>query len=694
MARKDRKRRRSRGGSRGKLKGLGGRLALIAGLLLAIGYFVFTKTFFDPFESPQPAYQLLAPRNVDLFMRREALASDLVEIDGFPVPRVFDRVRRTAEWKDFSESSLWSELAWPGELEQIVDDVAPQLRDLPFDPVADVLGQEVVLLGRGLKDAGSWALLGRLTNKAKLAVELFGFESALESAMPGATRERVVDSDYPGVGYERLTLPEASLGAGGDTYYYARETDLLVVANEESLIRDVLHLVHGSSEHPVGLSRNFGDHMPKGPNNPTKRFSAGFTMTAGTLLDAWGLQPETETPKEDALANILLGLINTELLGDVVGRVELGPGELGLRMHGEIDVGRASNDTGGLLGQRAFPVRQRLEEVLGLMPVDVAAVVTMEVALGRFLTTVSSGFSPDVLKLVNTSLREVASLTVGWQVDTVPELIAELSRALGNRITMVVRPLDHEVPEGSQPLPAMAFLLPLDDPQAWSALEDAFLRAHDLFGVSADRMKQVSEGVGDRKWLGFVNQSIEELAYIVLDRETLAIATDNDLLREIVQAYVGTRKSLAGTPEVAGLLRQFEDSGVDTAQANAAAWVSSDNLMKVLEPYGAYIADMDSIIDFGAERVRQRRQMINRDYRQYQGQDSLPEDVEEELNEKLDALLQAQESKRQDELIPVEAQKWLEGFAWLPLVKQGALALRLGDRSTDLELHLESVGGR
>lgn len=709
MARKSRKRKRH--GPRGRSKRLGGRILLIAGLVLALLYFAFTKVLFDPFEDDQPPYHLLVPRDVDFFVRREALTSDVLDSGGFPVPRIFDRLRRTSEWREIEESAWWQGLTWPGELEALVDETEPQLRELPLDPVADVLGREVVLVGRDFKDGAHWALMGRLTNKAKLAVEIFGFDSTMESALPGATRELLRDEEYPEASYYRITLPgtgDAALpgtsrgvsngdgaDAAGDTYYYARETDLLVVSDDESLIKDVLHFVHGAHpERSVGLSRNYDQHMPRGPSNPTDRFSAGFAMTAGTLLEVWGLNPDTSAPREDALANIMLGLIDTGLLGDVVGRLELAPGEASLRMHGEVDFGRASNDQGGLLGQKEFDVDAQLREMLGLMPKDVSALVTMNVALGRFLTTASKGFSPDVLQLVNGTLRDVASLTAGWQVDTLPELIAELSRALGNQITMVVRPLDHQIPVGSQPLPAMAFLLPIDDLDAWLAIEDTFLRAHDLFGVSSDRMKQLEEGVGDRKWLGFVNQSIEEIAYIVLDRETLAISTDNDLLREIVQVYTGTRTSLAADPEVARMIDAFDRGGVDVATANAAAWVSVKGLQAVLEPYAEYSADLDTIIDFGVERVRQRKQLMKRDYRNFGETDTLPEDVEAELNKKLDEILDALEVERRSTTIPALAQQWRESWAWLPLLEQAAVGLRLGDRSMDLEVRLETLGGR
>jgi hypothetical protein len=703
MARKARKRRRH--GSRGRSKGLGGRILLIAGLVLALLYFAFTKVLFDPFEGDQPAYQLLVPRDVDLFVRREALASDVVDDEGLPVPRIYERLRNTAKWREFQEGTYFTQLTWPDELERLVDEVQPQLRELPLDPVADVLGQEVVLIGRDLQGSGQWALMARLSARAKLAVEIFGFDATLESAVPGATRELLRDGEHAEVSYFRvslpgpggLALPGVAGAADGEVYFYARETDLLVVSDDESLIRDVLRFVKGASdsERSVGLSRTYDGHLPRTSADPSAGFSAEFAVAAGTLLKSWGLTPDTTSRSEDALANILLGLIDTELLEDVVGRLDLGQGSVSLRMHGEIDFGRASTDQGGLLGQRDFIVRDRLGETLGLMPTDLSALVTMNVALGRFLTTVSSGFSPDVLRLVNSTLRDVASLTAGRQVDTVPEMIAELSRALGDEITIAMRPLDHEIPEGSQPLPATVLLLPIDDLETWLAVEDSFLRAHALFGVSNDGgMLKLDEGVGERRWLSFVNQPFEEIAYIVLDGEMLALSTDNDLLREVVQIYTGARMSLAGQEKVANLLDAFDQGGLQAPRGNAAAWVSADSLQVVLEPYAAYAADLATIIDFGVERQSERRKIIQRAYPQFKGADSLPPDVEDAVNEELDRILDEMEATRRRETIPALAQKWAQEWAWLPLLEQGVLGLRLGDRSMNFELHLETMGAR
>jgi hypothetical protein len=693
MARKVRNRKRKGGRSRRSKTSLG-RILLIVGVVVALLYFTFTKVLYDPFEEPQPSFDQLAPRDVDIYVRRESLATDFSTGSTLPMPRVFDRLRRTREWADLEETAWWQALEWPDELEAVLTELEPQLAEIPFDPLLDVLGQEVVLIGRDVDSGGKWGLLARLSAKAKLAVELFASDTVLDEAIPGAVREDLHDEEVSEVLYHRITLPPVDGATEGDVWFYARETDMLVVSDDELLVRDVLRRVHGSaSQDVVGLSRLYAEHMPPAPGEASQHFSAGFILRLGKLLESWELHADS-AQSEDASANILAKLVDTRLVDDAAGRLEFAPGWLGLQLHGELDVGRASEDKGGLVGQPAFPVHERMTDMLGIMPKDISAIVTMNVSLRRFLTTAVSGFSPDVLTLVNSTLREMSTFTAGWQVDNLPELIDELSRALGNELTLVVRPLDHEIPEGSQPLPAMAAILPMANLEAWLAIEDAFLRGHQVYGVPSDRMKQVPEGVGDRKWLGLVGMPIEEVAYIVLDGETFAISTDNDLLRDIVQAYTGARTALAQESEVRQMLAHYTRGGTNQSLANAAGWMKSGSLLKVLRPYGPWLAEMDTILDFGVERARQRGLVVARDYPDYRGrEDELPEALEQELNEKLDALLDEQERQRLEEVVPGLAAEWLDGWKWMPLLEQASFALRMGDRSADLEIRLDTVGG-
>ena len=83
MARRGRSRKRSR--SRGRRSRISkGRILLILGVVVALAYFAFTKLLYDPFEESQRPFEQLAPRNVDVYIRREGLANDFTTGGSLP----------------------------------------------------------------------------------------------------------------------------------------------------------------------------------------------------------------------------------------------------------------------------------------------------------------------------------------------------------------------------------------------------------------------------------------------------------------------------------------------------------------------------------------------------------------------------------------------------------------------------------
>lgn len=676
---------RTRGGKRVQL----GRVLALCGVVLALLYFTFTKLLLDPFEEDQPEFTRLVPRDVDLFMQREALASDFSVSQGLPMPRVWEALRRTPEWKVLAETTWWQELEWPRDVAAAVEVLPEHLAQLPLDPLEHLFGKEVVLLGRNLAADDRWALLARLTTRAKLAVELFGFDSVLQESLPGAVRERLHDESVPEVSYMRVTPAE-----GGAPFFYARVTDLLVLGQDEDLVRDVLRLVHGGSELALGLSRLYAEHMPRPSAAPGERFSAGFTLRLGRLLAAWDLLPDRAQQHDDALLNLLLRLVDTSLIDDTIGRLELQPGAASVQMYADIDVGRAAGDVGGLLGSESFSVHEQLGKLFALLPRDTSIALSMNVSVRRFLTTVTESFSPDVRQLLDGALRDVASYHPGWQADTLPEFVAELGRAIRGPISFAARPLDHQIPAGSQPLPAMAFFAQVNDLDALTEIETALLDSTSAFGVGEGKKWAYDEGVGSRRYVTLENLPMEEIAYIVLDREMLVVSTDNDLLKEIVDGYTRSRGAMNTLPDVMSLVRQFERPGQLDARANLAGWVSADGLLSLLRPYAPYLAEADTIIDFAVERARQRDALLAREHPEYRGREAeMPDDLKVSVDEELDRLLDQLEQKRLKETVPRRAQEWLDRLGWLNLLDQAALSLRMGDRSVDFELRLDTVGG-
>jgi hypothetical protein len=688
------KRRERRQGSRGWLVKVG--VALV--LLLPLLYFAFTKIFFDPFEGSQPPFIAIVPRDVDLFVHRDSLASD---IDEFPEPRFVTRLLRTRAARDLQDSAWWKSLDWPKELEARTASTRVALAGSPLDPLVDVLGREAALVGR-LPPSGAgdpqYAVMARLSDRAKLAISLLDHDAALQRALPGATLAKVDDPDVPGNSYRRLELP-----AGGNfppdaagAWYFARKQDLLIAGRDEAFVRDLLRATDGGPDNSLGLTRLWTEGLPPATGEPSQRFSADFQLDFARLLSRMQAADALAEKHDDALRNALARLVDPRLFGDIVGRLEIDDAVL-LRAHADLAAPDAAVARAGLLGSSSFKAGERLSSVAGLLPQDISGLVSLNVEIRPLLQTMVDALGPDQVQLINGSIRDLARYSPAWKVDNLAGLVTYLARLLGEEVTLAFRPLDHDIPKGSQPLPLVAVILHVKDLNLWNEFDDVIVRGSKALGVPDDQRFKVDEGVGVRKWLGVVNLPMKEFAYIVLDPDiaknsgTAVVATDNDLLREIVSIYTNSRASLASKPALRSAVSAFKDS-----RANLVGWFSSDSLLKVLQPYGEWIAEDQTRVDFVPVRLRKRKELLaGPEYAAYRGkEDSLPAEVEKQLNARLDAILEAQEKQRLTQEVPQLAKAWLDSKQWLTLLTSGAIALRLGEKNADLALEVQTVAGQ
>jgi hypothetical protein len=402
MARRKRvKRRQSRRGGRRLLV----RAGIGAALAVPVLYFVFTKMFYDPFEDSQPPFPVLVPRDVDFFVRRESLASDIV---AFPRPVLLDRIGRTREFRELSATAWWKGLSWPAAFEAALTQGEAATAELPFDPLADLVGREVALVGRLPPGAEPELLLmARISGRAKFGVEALDFGLARSRALPGATLTDEEDPDVPGLTWRRLDLP------GEGAVYYARRLDLLVASRSQTLLRDVLRAVQGSREASLGLSRLYIDRLPTPVSVPDRRFSVDMLVNSKPLLLATGLVPAQAAPDAaavgpdgkvvpgpDAVANALEKLVDLSLLREVVARVELDE-LVAVRLYADVDHALATERHTGLIGAPGFLVKERLRDALALLPADTSGVVVLNVELRPFLQTLTAAFDPDMVLLLD-----------------------------------------------------------------------------------------------------------------------------------------------------------------------------------------------------------------------------------------------------------------------------------------------------
>ena len=676
---------RRRGSNRRKSSGIVRKLLIGVALLIPVLWVVFTKVVFDPFETPVPAFRLLVPRDVDLYVQRESLASDFELTPGqTPVPTIVQRWMRTLQWRDLAATDWGIEHGMPVDAEELLAPVT-ELMSLdagPVDIMQDLVGNELAVIGRNPWSIGHYAFLCRLTNTGKLAVEAFP-KVALDAEGPlqGATHTEVIDDQVPDVRWFDLGL------ADGTTWSYQRVSDLLVVGNDSKLVRDVLRTVSGGSELSLGLSRLFRDNLTEPSRAPEERLSVELSLDVQNLVEAYDLDPDLEARNVDAVANVLPRLVDVTLMREAVGRLEVDKRQVDLDVL--IDVATVSEGAqrGGLKGQKTFKAHERLTHGLSLMPVGTSFVQTMNVDLTRFLKSVVDGLDPELVKLLNDTIRDVQRYNPAWGVHNVSQLIAELDRALMGELTIGARRLDHDVPPGSQPVPTLAFLLPVRDLDAWEAIGKALINGNQVFGVNSTEMwQQEYGGLGVHKVLPLPATSAEALSFIVLDGEWLILTTDPDMTAEMIEAYGGGRAQL-GEPDVRELISAFE---VTDTRANAAVWMDTRGLRELLDPYADWHADLETQLDFSVLRAVKQRDILRAEFG---GEDitTLSESDQQAIGKRLDDELDALEKERVERDVPAFASAWREGLGWMTLLQQAVGAVRIGDETLGVGLHLRTV---
>jgi len=690
MARRRRRRSSRRSGSSWK-KWLG----ITALIVLPLGYFAFTRLFFDPFEEPQPSFQALVPRDVDLYVRRERLDTDMVS---FPNLRLVERLSVNEAYERMTETDWWQDLDWPEGLAGVADEFAGVMEGAGLDPLADVLGREVALVGRLPRtDRPAYALLARLSNKGKLATAIGSTEALLERVAPRAELRELSDPNDPNVRYNRIDLPDAP------PIFFTRQRDLLVIGQDETLVADVVRTAQGRMERSLGATRLYSALPPPsrgavaaagaglearaGTAAATSRFSAETILDVGALMEHVEAHEDMEERSEHALVNLARRLADPRLLRDVVGRLELDE-ILWYRGHGELDPELVPARKTGLLGTGTFELEPRLEWAMDLVPTDVSAVVTANVDVRRFLETLHTSLGPDLVELIHSMIRDMGRRSPAFGVRDLQEMYAYLDRVLEGEVTIAMRPFYHEIPKGSQPVPLLAFLMPLRNVEKWGELEQAVLNGYQALGLSREGMWKGREtDIGQAKWFDLAGVSVEQVAYIVLEGELLVVTTSKLLLDEIVKIYTKGQLSLWTERGPRGLVEASTQP-----RANLAVWAASDRVREILDPYAEWLADIETVFDWGPLREQTRRQVVSQQFPTYaQRPDDLPEDVEARVEAEVDRRLEELDRQRREETIPRLAREFREGSSWMGMFLEGVGALRLGERTADLEIRARTV---
>src|SRR5262245_57047788 len=171
-------------------------------------------------------------------VRRQGLAADF---EPFPLPRFFQSLKVKGEWEALTRTRIYRDVVPKLGIERTFADLERALAQTgPIDPMRDVAGREVMVLGRWKPD-GTLALAG--IARGSFRAKLFA-----EGVKLGAARKLAGDliKDYSEQGgVKSFTVQQP--GQPPQRVHLARSDDAIIVGNDGDLVRSIVALDEGGA---------------------------------------------------------------------------------------------------------------------------------------------------------------------------------------------------------------------------------------------------------------------------------------------------------------------------------------------------------------------------------------------------------------------------------------------------------------
>jgi len=132
--------------------------------------------------------------------------------------------------------------------------------------------------------------------------------------------------------------------------------------------------------------------------------------------------------------------------------------------------------------------------------------------------------------------------------------------------------------------------------------------------------------------------------------------------------------------------REFLDG-----HGNLACFVDTQGLKWALHKYAVYWAEIQSMIDFEAERKKVRAEVLRQEYPKYAGAENLPASVEAELIAKVDERMVALSKKRDEETIPKLTEEFRKYLAWIDLFNSVTFSVNVNLNDFDFKVRVSTL---
>ena len=651
---------------------------------LPLLYFLFTLFFFRPFEEDYGRIENIVPRRVDLFLRKKDLEDDFY---AFPVPKFYTDLEVNPRWRIFARTDLYRELEEKLDVAGLVKKIRADLEALPFiDLVHDVIGREVAVAAELRNDREglpfSYMLFFRGTWKVKLLYETLAWDLLRRNAGDPLIAESSMITDP--LGYRTLLLPD------GREFYMRRLADVVVVGDDEEIMQEVCELVNArgaSMDLSIGGSEGFIRKVSSVERVEPEYLD--FHVDLPKLLEKTTFDEAWRANQEDFSVMTAMQIFDPAFFQSLTGSLHLDR-FLDLDAFMDFDVGQVEKARTGFFGRESVPLDDRLHFLASMLPDDVFFAGFFSVDLKRLLQIMDRNLDPELRKLMGSLLREGQRFNRRWRVKGgLPDLIDTLDATFGDEVFVALRPRDVDKPivPGVQPVPIIAVVLEIKDMGSFKEMEYTVREMQDN-NTSAFELWQCKALQHNCRIKGINTpgaEDIEKIAYTVMDDRYFILATSDDFIVDMLDARAAPNRSLERDPRFQPARSFLKGPG------NLAFYLEIQGLKDALSNYAEYWGEIHSLVDYRAERVKAREEVIRRRFPKFAGRQKLPADVEKEVEKLVDVRMTAIEKQRQEQDVPRLAKEFRRYLDWLGLLRSVELKVNVNRNNLDLGLRICTV---
>ncbi len=662
------------------------RFFLVLVFLIPLLYFAFTLFFFSPFEDDFGELAFIVPRDVDLFFSKVDMADDF---GSFPEPVFFQDLKVDREWRTFTETKLFGELFEGRTPDEILAEVRDSIRDLPIDPIADVLGRQVAFAGNFDSEGvpSSFVAFFRASFKTKLAYELMTWDMLRGFAGDPMIAESTVDFDPRG--FVVLTLADEK----GTTYFLKRCADVIIAGTSETLMEEVAGLVDlgkDSIDLSLGGTQAYRDKIELVLHEDEDLLD--FHVNLDTYFERIDADDELKANDIDFSVMTAMDIFDPAYFESLTGTLDFDD-SLVLKARSEFHTQVVQEAKTGFFDQDSVDLKGSMAELAGMLPPDLFVAGCARLDLQPFLSILEKNLDPELRTLINDLVREGGRHSLKWKLSGTWEFIEYLDRVFGQKVYFALRARakDKPIEPFEQPMPIVALIFEIEDHLRLDLLEEVVINLQDNRRQAFDMSKLSGDRYGceikiiDPKGL----EDLETITYTRMGERYFVLATSLDLIEDIVRAWARPepRYELQSVPLFERAMETFNKYG------NLALFVDMEGLRSAVDDYAEFWGSLQ--IEQTPEETRTQRKQVKARVQRREGMRATGGRLSEADAERLEELVDEEMIKMLEARIereaPEFARQFRERWTWMPLFQGLALSVHVTVHSVDWALRLETT---